>query len=78
MKRILSLLVLVTLPASLRAAKVEMPEWEETSAAASYQLGGGLWPTGLIDGEDENVRWLCHVTILSLRMGRKPRTGLRR
>ncbi|MDF2378453.1 MAG: hypothetical protein P1U81_19605 [Verrucomicrobiales bacterium] len=54
MKRILSLLVLVTLPASLRAAKVEMPEWEETSAAASYQLGGGLWPTGLIDGEDEN------------------------
>ena len=34
------------------AAKVEMPEWEEASAAAAYELGGGLWPTGIVSGNE--------------------------
>ncbi len=52
MKRILSLLILSAFPASLMAAKVEMPEWEEASAAAAYELGGGLWPTGIVSGNE--------------------------
>ena len=51
------ILILLILPVAARAAKVEMPEWEEGVESASYHLGGGLWPKGLIPEpgvEDEN------------------------
>ncbi|MEM6279626.1 MAG: hypothetical protein AAF733_09115 [Verrucomicrobiota bacterium] len=53
MKRPVSILLLIALPASVMALKVDMPEWEDASESASYSLGGGLWPAGLIEGEEE-------------------------
>jgi hypothetical protein len=52
MNRFFSLVILALLPAATFAAKVEMPEWGEPTEAAAYQLGGGLWPTGIL-GETE-------------------------
>jgi len=46
------LLSLLLLPALAGAAKVEMPEWGESSEAGGYRLGGGLWPSGLVEGDD--------------------------
>lgn len=54
MKYPVSIIILSSVSASLFAAKVEMPEWEDAAAPASYVLGGGLWPTGLIEAEGES------------------------
>src|SRR5210317_2030834 len=45
MNRFLPIILIFALPAVVFAAKVEMPEWEETASAEEYKLGGGLWPT---------------------------------
>lgn len=46
------LLPLVVLPLVGAASSVEMPEWNEATEATGYSLGGGLWPGGLLPGED--------------------------
>jgi len=51
MKRAFSILLCLAFPLVATASKVELPEWGETSAA-EYQLGGGLWPSSLGNGED--------------------------
>lgn len=56
MNRFFSLVILAFLPAAAFAAKVEMPEWGEPTEAAAYQLGGGLWPTGILgEAEEEST-----------------------
>lgn len=52
MKILSSVLLLSALPLAATAAKVEMPEWDDSARAASYRLGGGLWPSGILGGEE--------------------------
>jgi len=40
------------LPLPVRAAKVELPIWDESTESESYYLGGGLWPKSLIPDEN--------------------------
>lgn len=42
--------IFVALPVSGWAAKIEYPEWTDATDADSYQLGGALWPTGIVPG----------------------------
>ncbi|MDF1862504.1 MAG: hypothetical protein P1U87_19965 [Verrucomicrobiales bacterium] len=54
MNRFFFVAIFAFLPAAALAAKVELPEWGEPTEAAAYQLGGGLWPTGVLgDAEEE-------------------------
>ena len=57
MNRFLPIILIFALPAVVFAAKVEMPEWEETASAEEYKLGGGLWPTASksTDGEPSST-----------------------
>ena len=48
MRFLSAILLSLLLPTAVRAAKVEMPEWEGGGESATYHLGGGLWPKGLI------------------------------
>ncbi len=52
MKSISLSLVIVCLPFAGIAANIEMPEWGEAQDASAYNLGGGLWPSGLISEEN--------------------------
>ncbi|NLT72384.1 MAG: hypothetical protein GXX91_17050 [Verrucomicrobiaceae bacterium] len=57
MRSLAAIFVLVTmLPLPLRAAKVELPTWEEAAESESYYLGGGLWPKALIPDEAAAAR----------------------
>jgi len=40
------------LPLPVRAAKVELPMWDESTESESYHLGGGLWPKSLLPDEN--------------------------
>lgn len=53
MKRFSLVVSLLLFPALVLATKVEMPEWGDAAEAANYHLGGGLWPTGLLAGTEE-------------------------
>lgn len=50
MKRLVSILLSISLPGLALAAKIDYPEWTESSDAESYELGGALWPTGIVPG----------------------------
>ncbi len=40
----------MALPLAGWSAQIDLPEWTEATEAASYGLGGGLWPAGLLPG----------------------------
>lgn len=51
MKRSFSIALAVLIPfGALRAASLELPEWENAAAASTYHLGGELWPKTLLPG----------------------------
>lgn len=52
MKTTFLILLIASLPMAGLCSKVEMPEWEEPKAAASYILGGGLWPNDILADTD--------------------------
>lgn len=54
MKSFLSALSILLVSTVATAASVEMPEWNDPKDASSFVLGGGLWPSGLIEEEGED------------------------
>ncbi len=50
MKRFASICLSIFLPSLVLAAKIDYPEWTDSGDAASYELGGALWPTGIVPG----------------------------